>query len=227
MSAPRFYLPDLTTGTMTVDGQEAHHLLNVRRLKSGDMVEVFDGCGHFAMATISKTSRRDAILNVEPVQTDTADAQSTLTIAAPLPRPERARWMVEKLPELGVNAGSPLITERRNSTARSVKLDKLKQYVIDACKQSGRNTLMAISEPGSLGDLLEDPGEATLLVASQAGSRCPESSDPATLLIGPEGGFTNAEADAITAAGGIPVTLARHILRVETAAIAGAVHFAS
>lgn len=220
---PRFFLPELTVGDVILDGTEAHHLLNVRRLKQADQVELFDGAGKVGIGTITRTSRRDVSISVETVEHTEPDG-STITLAIGFPKPDRARWLVEKLTELGVARVIPLQTEHSGSSGKRLKVHKLQQYVIDACKQSRRNVLMRIDEPMPLKNVVESNSASRLLVADVSGLS-PESSDCAAntvVFIGPEAGFSNFELEELKGAGAQPIRFAGNILRVETAALAAA-----
>lgn len=220
---PRFFLSTgLVEGEVTLDGSEAHHLLNVRRLTTGARVELFDGFGHFATAEIVRTSRREAILRVARRQGEIGPAP-TLTLAVAFPKPHRARWMVEKLTELGVTKLVPLVTEYAVSSGKPVNPAKLRQFVIDACKQCRRNTLMPIEAPIRLAEFLGRNEASNLLLADHAGGTVGDGMEHATVLIGPEGGFSEGEKQAVLDAGAKRVTFASHVLRVETAALAAAV----
>lgn len=228
MASPRFYAPELNVGEVELEGSEAHHLVNVRRLRPDDTCELFDGNGRSAQATVEVAKKRTCRLLVEVLDAPKPPAAIQLTIAAPLPRTERARWLIEKLTELDVSTYIPLITQHSQSTARSAKADKHRQYVIDACKQSGRNTLMTITEPATLTALLDSGPTGTLLAASQNGGNIGGSlEDHRTLIVGPEGGFSASELDQLQSANAIAVSFGPNILRLETAAIAGAVRFSN
>ncbi len=221
---PRFFTHELQEGDVTLDGSEAHHLLNVRRLGSGSQVELFDGTGRFATAEVIKTTKRSATLRVERCQQDST--LTTLTLAIAFPKPDRARWMIEKLTELGVAKVVPLITEYGVSSGKPLNVGKLQQYVIDACKQCRRNTLLVLNEPIRLTDLTAVTGGSSLFVADQvATSDCSHAAADATVLIGPEGGFSEAEHSQLIEQGATRVSFGQHILRVETAAVAAAVLF--
>ncbi len=221
---PRFFTGELHEGDVTLDGSEAHHLLNVRRLGPGSQVELFDGTGRFATGEVVKTTKRLATLRIEHCQQDLTPA--TLSLAIAFPKPDRARWMVEKLTELGVGKVVPLITEHGVSSGKPLNVGKLQQYVIDACKQCRRNTLMVLSEPIRLADFLGTIGRSSLFVADQiATGDCRQVPVDATVAIGPEGGFSAAEQVQFAEHGATRVSFGQHILRVETAAVAAAVLF--
>ena len=146
-----------------------------------------------------------------------------LTIAVALPKGERQKWLVEKLTELGVARLVPLMTQRGVAEATDAARGRLVRGVIEACKQCGRNTLMEIGEPATLGQLGTQSSQATRLIAHPGGRPLaaalgPEAAD-VVAAIGPEGGFTAEEIDTAESVGFTAASLGPTILRVETAAI--------
>ena len=153
----------------------------------------------------------------------------SLTLATALPKGERLDWLVEKATELGVARLIPLVTERSVVDPRQSKLDRLRRTIIEASKQSRRNRLMVLEPPISWTDLVASPPApgGQRLVAARHGlppSRWPAQARGGEILlaVGPEGGFTPAEEELASAAGWHPIRLATHVLRVETAGLAGA-----
>ena len=152
---PRFHLPpgDLHPGTVTLSGSEAHHLAHVLRIGAGGGVELFDGAGNVAAATVTavrgKGARTAVTLAVGggfPVHRPNLPA-AAVTLAVAPPKGDRFRALVEKATELGVAAVVPLVTARGVVEPGGGKLGKLRQTALAACKQCGRNTLPAVADP--------------------------------------------------------------------------------
>ncbi len=224
--ADRFYVNcPLAPGPVEVGGPEAHHLAVVCRLRPGDAVCLFNGDGRQYPAEVRDVGRRVVVLEVRGVEAPEREHPFRLEIAAPLPKGDRAQFLIEKLTELGVAAFTPLRTARGVVQPREAKLEKLQRYVIEASKQCGRNVLMGI---GPLTDWTaflrrEDlPGRKALAHPGGAANGWGGGVDVAA-AVGPEGGFTDEEVDAGRAAGWELVGLGPRILRVETAALALAV----
>jgi 16S rRNA (uracil1498-N3)-methyltransferase len=154
-------------------------------------------------------------------------AACRLTLAAAVPKGERFDWLVEKATELGVERLVPLVTERSAVDPRATKLERLRRRIVEASKQCGRNRLMVLEAPMPWSEWLSAaPASATRLLAHPGGP--PPRSWPvvpvggeAALSIGPEGGFSEPEVDAASAAGWRVVALGETLLRIETAAVAG------
>jgi 16S rRNA (uracil1498-N3)-methyltransferase len=226
--AERFYCPEASgRNHITLRGDEARHLSRVRRLGPGDVVEVFDGKGFAVRARVTDAGA-DRV-ELEPVGDGLPDRTPPcrLTLATAVPKGERLDWLVEKATELGVERLVPIVTERSVVEPRQTKLGRLHRVIIEASKQCGRNKLMELDSPARWTPwataqptglrLLAHPGSAPL-----AASTKPARGEGVTLAVGPEGGFTELEVEAARAAGWRPVGLGPTLLRVETAALAGA-----
>jgi len=225
----RFYLPDsLDRPEVTLSGSEAHHLAHVLRLGVGAAVTLFDGKGTSAEAEVLSISKRDVTLCTRSVEFE-PEPRRSVTLAVAPPKGDRFRWLVEKATELGVDRVVPLLTKRTVVDPRDSKLDKLRQTIIGACKQCGRNRLMELSEPWKLSSLLAAHlwGPEHLVVFHPSGKplrtiSLEEDERGVMLLIGPEGGFTDEEIAQARDRGAQINAFGRTILRTETAAIAAA-----
>ena len=223
----RFYVNcPLAPGAVEIEGPEAHHLAGVCRLRPGDAVCLFNGEGREYPAVVSAFGRRSVVLEVRSADAPAREHPFRLEIAAPLPKGDRAQFLVEKLTELGVTAFTPLQTARSVVHPRETKLEKLQRYVIEASKQCGRNVLMEIgplTEWTSFHRRADLPGNKVL--AHPGGAALVGNASPFDVIavVGPEGGFTDDEVELARAAQWTLVGLGPRILRVETAALALAV----
>jgi 16S rRNA (uracil1498-N3)-methyltransferase len=220
--AERFYVNrELAPGCLVLEGPEAHHLRVVCRLRPGDAVCLFNGDGRDYPARVASLDRKGVTLTVGTAVDVQRELGFRLEVAAPVPRGDRAQFLVEKLTELGATDFAPLATARSVVHPREAKWDKLGRYVIEASKQCGRNVLMRI---GPLTAWAEYCGRADLparrLVGHRGGPDSPHGSrGDAAIAVGPEGGFTDAEMDLARSAGWRLVDLGPRTLRVETAAL--------
>jgi len=149
-----------------------------------------------------------------------------ITIALSAIKPARFETAVEKCTELGVRGIVPVIAKRcEPNIAHRLKLDRLRKIALEAAKQSGRSRIPEIVEPVELGELLEQT-DGLILTGSQHAvtdleQACEDAGEVSriTMLIGPEGDFSDSEYDMMTAAGVAIVTMGGLTLRTETAAI--------
>ncbi len=220
----RFYCATLPEhGNVLLDGPEAHHLAKVMRLPPGETVALFDGAGLVATAEIVTVGKRDVALTVRQSER-TPLPSPRLVIATAVPKGDRFDWLVEKATELGVAQLIPLRTARGVVDPRETKLDRLRQVIIEACKQSRRAWKMELSPVMEFSELLRQPGP--ILIADPSGQPLTEveqstsSRTTTTMAIGPEGGWTDEELSSARTAGATIISLGESILRIETAAIA-------
>ena len=223
-SLPRLYVaPPLGEGVVvTLDGSQANYLGNVLRLKEGADVLLFDGVGGEWLATVAEAGKRRMVLAVIET-TRPQESVPDLTLAFAPVKKGRADWLVEKAVELGVAHLQPVITRR--TIVDKLNLERMRSHIVEAAEQCGRTALATIAEPIKLDAFLKalDPAR-TLYFADETGGEPAASAfapGPATILTGPEGGFTPEEGEAIRAAPrAIAISLGPRILRAETAALA-------
>jgi 16S rRNA (uracil1498-N3)-methyltransferase len=228
--AERFYVNcDLQPGPVHLQGAEAHHLAVVCRLRSGDTVCLFNGDGRQYPARIEEVGKRAVALEVFAVETPARELPFRLKVAAPLPRGDRAQFLLEKLTELGVTAFVPLHTARSVVHTREAKLDKLQRHVIEASKQCGRNVLLEVRPMVDWSEFCRSADLPARRILGHPGGdskRGDMENAPGTdtvVAVGPEGGFTDEEVALASGAGWRLLDLGPRILRVETAAITLAV----
>jgi 16S rRNA (uracil1498-N3)-methyltransferase len=230
MHLDRFYCETLKEPTVELTGGEAHHLFNVCRLKTGDNVELFDGAGSLAIASIEKATSKSISLKITNLEKTEKPDRPEIIIAVSLPKGERFDWLLEKCTELGVDRVIPVIFERTIKQPKNPKAaQRWRNIAIAAAKQCRRIFLPQIDMPAPLVEILstlkKQYNKAEILIGSL------EPKSPALItkrfvtrdtivFIGPEGGITEAEKALSENCGGKFVRLTNTILRVETAALA-------
>jgi 16S rRNA (uracil1498-N3)-methyltransferase len=228
--ADRFHVNcDLSPGPVVIRGPEAHHLAVVCRVRPGDAVCLFNGDGREYPARVAEVGRREVAVEVLSVAEPPREVPWAFHVAAPLPKGDRAQFLVEKLTELGVHRLTLLSTRRSVVQPREAKVEKLQRYVVEASKQCGRNALMQIDGPTEFAAFLRDPAlPACRLLAHPVneGAAWPAPDSAVAVMVGPEGGFTEDEVRQALDAGWQAVSLGPRILRVETAAVAMAARLA-
>ena len=226
----RYFVDTPITGSRTtLVGAEAHHLAHVMRAKPGDPVVVFDGRGGEYAAQVETILRATVELEVLSHRPIERELTIPLTVAAPLPKGDRQRWLIEKLVELGVTCFLPLDTERAVAQPSAGALDRLRRTVIESSKQCGRNRLMGIEPPRVWIDFVRHQIDGCRIFAhpgakSTIGTVIGELAHErglhgSVIAVGPEGGLTDEEAQLALAHGWRDVDLGPRILRVETAAV--------
>jgi 16S rRNA (uracil1498-N3)-methyltransferase len=222
---PSFYLPDLTpdASIVVIRDDEHHHLARVTRHAVGDEILLNNGVGLLARAVLREMGKRESVAEVVGVIEKTRSQPGLAAAFSPL-RLKHDHLIVEKLTELGVRAFFPVISTR--TVQRADSADKYRRTALTAIKQCDNAFLPEVFEPALLEKALDEIRSRgwTVWVASEVErDNFPEFPDrDACLLIGPEGGFTEAEFDLFRRREIPTFTLGNHVLRAETAAIAAA-----
>jgi 16S rRNA (uracil1498-N3)-methyltransferase len=219
----RAFVQTLHLGSVSLDANEAHHVRDVLRLANGEPIELFDAQGRRATAMLDRVDRDHVTAIVDRI--DEHDLTRSITVASAVPKNERADWLVEKLSEVGVTKWIPLKTARSVvHPAGTSKFDRWKRIAVESAKQSRRPGVMEIAELVSI-ESLDFDGTVPIVLSTREGSKSLVSSLPngaVLLLIGPEGGWTDAEIDQLREKGAIEASLTSTILRLETAAVVAA-----
>lgn len=225
-SAPRLYVDTVLAegAAVPLDGNPAHYLISVMRVKEGDIVLLFDNrTGEWA-AEARNIRKRDLSLHIVQ-QTKALETVPDFWLCAAPIKKGRIDLVAEKACELGVAKLQPVLTRR--AVVDKLNLSRLQAHLIEAAEQCGRTALPELADMVKLPDLLKHwPAGRHLFFADEQGGTpmgeaLAQHKGPAAFLIGPEGGFDDEERAAIRAhLAAIPVSLGPRILRAETAAIA-------
>lgn len=215
----------LGEGRAELEADDLHYLSHVLRLAPGGALEVFDGEGGTYDARLAPDGR-SLILGPRRAA---PPPQARIQLAFALARGERCDLVVQKATELGVERLSPFQAERsvvRLEGARAEeRARRWARIAGEAARQCGRADVPQVDAPASLGAVLGSApaGYRAVLCYEGGGAPLAEVVDRAALghllVIGPEGGFTNGEVEAMLAAGARVASLGPRVLRFETAAI--------
>lgn len=245
MSVRRLYCPQLAIGEIVLSGEEAHHAVDVLRMRRGDGVVLFDGRGAQGLGTVEHSGRGQLRVLVSAVEVLPHELPIELTIAVAMPRAHRQAYLVEKCTELGVAAIWPMVTARSTAKPDVAAVAKWARRAIEAAKQSQRSRIPEIAVPGGLAELLKrchgflakgilhpdgraqdvwqflDESVPAAPRESATGPSATHLTPPRILaLVGPEGGWADEESELTRNAGFQPIRLGPTVLRTETAAVA-------
>jgi 16S rRNA (uracil1498-N3)-methyltransferase len=206
---------------MHITGDEHHHL-TVARAAHDEMVEVFDGRGNVWAARVISLGRREATLQVVTSRFVNPPGVEVI-LGQALIRQAAFELALEKVVEVGVNRVIPFVAERSNVPPGN-RHGRWGRIIIEAAKQSKRYHLPVVDDPVPFSRIVSMDAVSKIIFAQYVGGplKSALSGSPVLYLIGPEGGFTDAEIAAAQSHGFSAVTLGAGILRAETAAIAGA-----
>lgn len=228
---PRLYCPDDLSRAVQIvlPDTAAHHVARVLRLRTGDLVTLFDGCGGEYAASIHAVSKNEVVVDVGKFSEVERESPLRITLAQGLSVGDKMDDTLQKAVQLGVAAFAPLETQKsivRLTEERAKKRFQHWQHVaISACEQSGRNRLPDVHEVKSFKDFVAnlDTNATHFLLSPRGESSLKQLSQPVgeiTLLCGPEAGFSDDEENLAIKCGFTPVRLGPRVLRTETAAVA-------
>jgi 16S rRNA (uracil1498-N3)-methyltransferase len=213
----RIYTPDPLVDAVTIAGEELHHAGRVVRVREGEEVELFDGNGHAVAGVVESIALSSMVVRVmrpiasreSPVAVDLAMAVINL---------EKFELVLQKATELGARTIVPLLTDRveiRPERYRG-KQERWEKILFEATKQCGRAVIPKLAAAETFDEAMKRENKI-IFDADQAATAHPIN--PATLLIGPEGGFSEREIALARDAGCMFEALGPRRLRAETAAI--------
>jgi 16S rRNA (uracil1498-N3)-methyltransferase len=231
MRIPRFYLPlSLQTNqSLELPAETFRHAIQVLRLDAGEPLILFNGEGGEYLARLETVSKRAATALIESHSAVDPESPLHLTLVQAIIKPDKMDFALQKAVELGVTAIQPLLTQRSVVRVGKDRADKKLQHwqgvVQAACEQSGRTCLPWLHPPLVLDEWLGQPAEGSRLILAPGDfpriQALPDGlPTPLSLLVGPEGGFTDEEVEQSLWAGVTPVSLGPRILRAETASTA-------
>jgi 16S rRNA (uracil1498-N3)-methyltransferase len=215
------------------DAGDVRHIVNVLRMKPGDALSVSDGTGRTYVCTIDEIG--DAVYLTVCDIVRAAEPRTRIVLYQCVPKRGKTETVIQKSTELGAVRFVPVFSERSVPKPKNLdaKLERWQRVAEEASKQSGRAVVPVVDAPLSLAEAIRTFGEYDLVLfpyenedgrtikdALRRGARgAAEATDPRhiAVIIGPEGGFTDAEACAIEDAGAVPCSLGGTILRTETA----------
>lgn len=221
-----FYAPDINGSTYTLDENESKHCVRVLRMSRGAIVRLIDGKGNLYEGIISDPDPKRCSIDITGTEKDFEKRNYRFHIAiSPLKNPERFEWFIEKSVEIGVDEITPLICH--NTEKPGIKSERINNIIISAMKQSLKATKAILNNPVQFNDFIKMHINGNRMIAhcyqQFARNKITEvysRNENATILIGPEGDFSEDEVGHAIENGYIPVHLGRSRLRTETAGLA-------
>ncbi len=227
MARRRFFVDEVRNGRATIEGDEAHHLTRVLRVEAGQKFEISDN-SRVWLAEV-ETARKNLVAFSVVEELEPAREPAYVRLYLALIKFDRLEWAIEKATELGVSEIIPLDTTRSDEglfQGAAKRVDRWRRIAREASGQSRRLRVPEIADPAKFEAALRDsarsrvlldeaPGAPPLLQAGRVAR-----GEPISLLIGPEGGWTDEERRRLGESGWIPASLGPLILRAETAVCA-------
>lgn len=228
---PRFHVPQpLAAGQQLELPVEVAHHINVVRMVPGEPLTLFNGDGGEYTAVLTEVQKKKAWAEVKVFTPREAELPFAVTLAQALPEGTKMDWIIEKAVELGVAGIQPLAARRcvvRLSAERAEKkLEHWNGIVVSASEQCGRNRLASIAAPLEYRDWIaqQDLHKRVILTPRASESLADwarhQPAQALSIMVGPEGGFSDEEEAEALRRGALPLSIGPRVLRTETAALA-------
>lgn len=231
---PQFMIKsDLAVGhQVKIEKDDAHHIIEVLRLKIGEWIVLSDGKGHRFKGEINSVGKKSVDIHIKEKLMDIGN--TGITLAQAIIKKDGVEDIIQKAVELGVTEIIPFFSERSipkfTLEAMVKKVERWNKIALEASKQCGLSILPKVRPIKKLGDIIKNSDQFANKILFYEGekndslgkhiskaSKC----DSTIIIIGPEGGFSAGEVQMAKACGFATVSLGPLILRVETAAITG------
>lgn len=225
MTAPLFYVDEVRPGRIVITGEDARHAAGAMRLRVAEPVILCDGRGTVGQSVVAQLRGRDEVA-VEVGEIHIHPEPREITVVQAIPKGERADLAVELLTETGASRIVPWTSQRTVADWRGkeqAKVQRWRRVATAAAKQSRRYFLPVIDEPRR--GIPEVPGRIIVLHEQARTSLFDVdlATGPLTVVVGPEGGLSDAEVAGWSQRGAVPVRLGDQILRTSTAGSAACV----
>ncbi len=229
-----FVSPEQIKGNIAlIDGDEAHHILDVMRLKAGDRITAFDGSGKRYGGKILEARPKTVKLQIESVQRSSSRLNLQVTLVQALPNAKKMDYIIEKCTELDVHSIIPVEAARTvvklDKKARLLRQGRWQRIAREAAKQCGRATIPEIKDIIPLREAFSASSDNFSLKLLAYLGENPQSlkdvlrlgnrAEKVIVFVGPEGDFTPEEIRQADSFGCTPISLGANVLKSDTAAI--------
>ena len=212
---------------ITLNDDAFNHLIRVLRMKTGEEIILFDGSNHITPAVIHEINKKSVTVKTATTILDNRESPLNIHLGQVISRGEKMEFTIQKSVELGVSSITPLLSERcgvkLDEERMNKKVQQWQKIVISACEQSGRNVIPTINPVMKLENWcanLTSQLRLNLHPNAQHGIKhLSNDKNDISLLIGPEGGLSDAEINMTHQYDFTDILLGPRILRTETAAL--------
>lgn len=229
----RRFFADTSSDNVILSGTDAHHIIDVLRLKEGEKIICCGGDGYDCITLLTSVSNNEVHGDVIERIPSTAEPPVKVRLFQGIPKGDKFEYIIQKTIELGISEIVPVETKRSivkiPPTKAKAKVERWNKIAESAAKQSGRGLIPVVTEPMAFKKTLEVFADCDLpIVAYELENKTSlkdvllknTSAKTVNIFIGPEGGIDDGEIDALKNAGALSVTLGPRILRTETAPLA-------
>ncbi len=227
----RFFIPQLYNEEMTITGVDAKHIGKVLRMQPGDKLQIVSDDGVSALAEVASITESTVTVRCLEKLAESHEPAVKITLAQGLAKGEKMDFIIQKAVELGACSVVPVAMEhsvvRLDGAKADKKVERWQKIAEAAAKQSKRDIIPQVQAVQSVSEMLANNNCKTKIIAYECEDRMSLKTalreagqmEEILLIIGPEGGISEAELAKARQAGAVPVSLGRRILRAETAGL--------
>jgi len=233
----RYFIPagQWSERTVRITGSDARHLSAVLRARPGERIIAADGLGRAAVAVITRVSPDEVVAGLEQPIAESGEPAVRVTVAQGLPKGDKMETVIRKGTEVGAVRFIPFVSRRTvvqlDERKEEKRLERWTRIAKEAAEQAHRGIVPEVAPVTGWRQLLDSAGryaaaficyekeEALQFRRHLAALKSRAPAPDILLIVGPEGGFAEEEALEAEAAGCLPVSLGRRVLRTETAAL--------
>ncbi|BBM85317.1 RsmE family RNA methyltransferase [Candidatus Uabimicrobium amorphum] len=219
---------------ITIEGPEANHIINARRAQIGEEIKLFDKSAHCYHGKIISIAKKKVCVEIVSRYVNESTFPIKLNLAQALVKSKKWDMILQTSMELGLQTLTPMMSERVAAGINTAgRRERWSKVILAAAKQSERPYLLDIKEMQTFSDILQDSSPTLVahtdpqIPSMHTVLKSLENVDKLTVIIGPEGGFSNSEIQQAQQHGAKLFSLGKQILRAETAtaAIIANIHF--
>ncbi len=227
----RFFIPQLYNEEMTITGVDAKHIGKVLRMQPGDKLQIVSDDGVSALAEVAAITESTVTVRCLEKLAESHEPAVKITLAQGLAKGEKMDFIIQKAVELGAYSIVPVAMEhsvvRLDGAKADKKVERWQKIAEAAAKQSKRDIIPQVQDVQTIKEMLANNDCKTKIIAYECEDRMSLKTalreagqmEDLLLIIGPEGGISEAELAKAREAGAVPVSLGRRILRAETAGL--------
>ena len=230
----RFFVPQLYNEEMYIEGVDARHISKVLRMQPGAQLQIVSDDGVSAVAEITAIDSERVTVRCLEKLAESHEPRVKLVLAQGLAKGEKMDFIIQKAVEMGAYSVIPVAMEhsvvRLDGAKAAKKVERWQKIAESAAKQSKRDIIPEVQAVQSMTEMLAKCACQTKIIAYECEDRLSlkaalKAAEEAggiselLLIIGPEGGISEAELEQARQAGAVPVSLGRRILRAETAGL--------
>ena len=215
--------------TVSLEGEEFHHLTNVMRTRVGEKVCLFNGDGNFYFAEVLQINKKNADIKIERVEVSENEPKINLTVYQALAKGDKMSLVMQKITEIGASTMRLFESTFCDVKGNTHKQDRLESISISAAKQCGRTSIVNTEGVFTVKQMAEQIKEFDAFFVAYENedghtlvdslSKLSNNHKTIAIVIGAEGGFSDKEIELLKNNGADVVSLGKRILRTETASI--------